>query len=152
MKDAGESEKQASYGAWSYQYDNLPLSYKNLVYSKWKRSYRVGNDYIKLADQASFFKAYDTYIWMILKRPNTWVRFAALTEDQDVVLGFAVVELVGSKLTLHYVHVHKDQRRQGIASFLVGAPQCIERFTHLTRIGLLLWPKKLPDAIFDPFA
>jgi len=154
MNDAGASEKQASYVVKNWYGDGVEGELRNLVYSKWKRSYRVGNDYIKLANQESFFRAYDQYISQILNRINTIVRFAVLSDAPDVVLGFAVVERLNGAPRpncLHYVHVHKYQRHQGIARKLIGEPKDIYCFTHLTRIGLQLW-SKIPDAIFDPFA
>ncbi len=123
----------------------LPDTYLNYVKSKWLRSFRYGNDYMKLTDAAAYFCAYEAHISNILKRPKTKVRLAVLSDDPDVALGFSVT----SEHVLHYVYVGLDYRRQGIGRSLV--PKGIEEFTHLTKIGMTLWPKDLKNAVFQPF-
>lgn len=137
---------KSSYSVVPYQGQSLPESYKNLVYAKWLRSLRYGNDYFKLIDSDSYFKAYHKYIEHLLSRPSLIVRFAVLTEDPDVVLGFSVSE----GTTLHYVHVHMDNRRLGIGRSLV--PFEVKTITHITKIGLSIWNAKMPHAVFNPFA
>ena len=56
---------------------------------------------------------------------------AVLTDDYDVALGFSVSE--GCKL--HYVHVHKDMRKQGIARSLDSNFE-VEVITHLTKMSM----------------
>lgn len=123
----------------------LPVQYLNLVRSRWMRSYRRHNDFIKLIDAASYFGAYEPYVVGVLNRPTTIVRLAVLQEDRDVVLGFSVSQ--GS--VLHYVDVPTPNRRQGIGKSLV--PQEIGWFSHITRIGMKIWPSKFPNAKFSPF-
>ncbi len=123
----------------------LPKQYLNLVRSRWMRSYRHTNDYMKLVDSAAYYCAYSVYVELILNRPNTIVRLALLEEDDDVALGFSVVE--GN--CLHYVEVPRVNRRQGIGRALV--PEKIEWFTHLTKIGMRIWSTKAPDAKLNPF-
>jgi len=137
---------EAAYKIVPYLGRMLPAQYVNLVISRWMRSYRFGNDYLKLTDSDHYFQSYSVYINRILYAPETVIRLAVLTDDPDVALGFAVFR----GHTLDYVHVHKDCRKQGIAKFLLG--DHVKQFTHLTRIGMKLWPTKLPDALFTPFA
>lgn len=135
----------ASYTIMGYLSHALPNEYRNYVMAKWMRSYRYGNDYIKLSDSDSYFEAYNSYINIVLMHPSAIVRIAALADDPDVALGFSVCR----DTILDYVWVHKDNRKQGIGGFLV--PPNIEAFTHLTRVGLKLWPLQLPGAKFKPF-
>jgi GNAT superfamily N-acetyltransferase len=116
-----------------------------MVLSRWLRSFKHGNDYIKLIDSDSYYAAYGGFVARVLGNPATIVRIATLIDDDDNALGFSVVR----GTILDYVHVHKDHRRQGIGRHLV--PQDIDTFTHITRIGLRLWSVKLPQAILDPF-
>jgi GNAT superfamily N-acetyltransferase len=116
-----------------------------MIYSKWLRTHRYGNEYFKLIDSDAYYTVYKAYINVILNRPNTIVKLAVLTDEPDTVLGFSVVE--GS--ALHYVWSHKDNRGIGIARALV--PPGIEYITHLTKIGMSLWNSKLPNAKFNPF-
>ena len=134
---------ETTYSLIRYQGGKLPNQYKGLVYSKWMRSLRHGNDYFKLVDSDSYYKAYGRYIDTLLKQSEVWL--AVLTDDLDTVLGFSVCH----GATVHYVHVHRDSRRIGIARLLL--PPDVSTITHLTKMGLLLWPKLAPNAKFDPF-
>lgn len=123
----------------------MPETYKNMIYSKWLRSLRYGNDYFRLIDADSYYRSYNIYIESILKRSNLLIRLAVLTDNHDVVLGFSVIE----EDILHYCHTHKDIRRQGIARSLVKLP--INFITHLTKTGMIIWNAKLTNAAFNPF-
>lgn len=125
--------------------DIMLNAYRNMIISRWARSYRFGNDYIKLADSDSYFEAYTLYISQVISSANTTVRIATLQDETDVALGFSVTR--GD--ILDYVHVQKDFRKQGIGAFLV--PKNIKVITHLTRTAIRLWGK-VPDTIFNPFA
>jgi GNAT superfamily N-acetyltransferase len=109
------------------------------------RSYRYGNEYIKLIDSDHYFESYSIFINRILCDPHTIVRIAVLSDNLDVALGFSVMRMA----TLDYVHVHKDCRKQGIAKMLV--PFSISTFTHLTKIAAKLWSTKAPNAKLKPF-
>ena len=122
----------------------LPQRYLNFILAKWTRSYRLGNDYIKLIDQNSYFQNYSLYIQKILSKPSTTIRIAALSDDHDIALGFSVME----NLTLHYCFVSKDYRKLGFAKLLSPVP--IDTFTHLTNTGIAIW-SKYKDLKFDPF-
>jgi GNAT superfamily N-acetyltransferase len=134
-----------TYSIIAYPAAKLPDTYRNMIFSKWLRSLRYGNDYYKLIDQEVYFTTYHIYIENLLSRPNAVVRLAALTEDQDVALGFSVAR----DNVLDYVHVQRDYRRTGIGTSLV--PKGIDTITHLTKIGAGLWSLKLPQAKFNPF-
>lgn len=139
-------EDRASYEVIRYERHCLPLQYCNLILSKWARSFRYGNDYIRLMDADNYFQSYSRYIQRVLGLTETTVRLALLPDDSDVVLGFSVV----TNKTLQYVHVHKDARRQGIARALI--PTDVDSFTHLTKLAMRLWPTKMPNAKFIIYA
>lgn len=141
-----ETTPQASYQIISYRAQALPEAYRNMIYAKWMRSLRTGNDYFKLIQPRIYYDVYNQYIKSILARPLTIVRLAVLSDDPDVVLGFSVSE---DSHILHYCHVHTDSRNQGIGSSLV--PFQVAVITHITKIGLSIWNSKYPDAIFNPF-
>jgi GNAT superfamily N-acetyltransferase len=123
----------------------LPAAYTELVYSRWLRSLRFGNDYFKLIKSNAYYEAYHRYIQRVLEHPDSMVRLGVLSDDADVVLGFSVSR--GS--ILDYVHVHKDHRRLGIGTKLV--PQGIDTITHLTRTGLAIFGSKHFNWAFNPF-
>lgn len=135
----------SSYRIVGYDGQDLPEAYKGLLYSKWLRSLRNGNDYYKLAEPSRFYAAYQRHITHILSLPDAIVRLAVLADDADVVLGFSV----SRKEILDYVHVHKDQRHNGIGTNLV--PKDVKYITHLTKTGLRIWGSKYGHWKFDPF-
>lgn len=137
---------EASIEIVKYPGQRLPGTYIGLVYSRWLRSLRYGNDYFRLISSMDYYESYNRYISTVLARPDTIVRLATLAVDRDCVLGFSVAR----GQILEYVHVHKDQRLQGIARSLV--PKNIEVVTHLTRTGLTIWANKCPGWSFNPFA
>lgn len=145
----GHKEEQlASYQVLLYQRDELPQIYVNFILSKWLRSYRYGNDYIKLIDSDCYYRGYQGYIKRLLNSQGR-IRLAVLSDDHDVALGFSLIQSIPEGNILHYVYVHKDVRRQGIGKALV--PIEIKEFTHLTKTGMKLWATKMPEAIFNPF-
>lgn len=138
------SEKKSLVVVRAYPGTSIPDCYINLVKSRWIRTYRRDNDFMKMTYAPSYYANYNAYIQSLLQRPKLEVRFAVLAEDTDVVLGFSVLE----RDVLHYVHVPKAYRKKGIAGLLV--PKDISWATHITKIGLRIWPK-WPKVKLDPF-
>jgi GNAT superfamily N-acetyltransferase len=134
-----------SYQIISYPGNKLPEAYKPLVFSKWLRSLRYGNDYFKLMEPVSYYHSYHLFIEKLLANPSSVVRLAVLQDDYDVVLGFSVCRAN----VVDYLHVQRDYRRKGIGTALVPADTAI--VTHLTRNGMSFWASRLPKAKFDPF-
>ena len=64
---------------------------------------------------AEYKHAHSRLVWSWL--PMCHVLVAADVEDDDTILGFAVLTTTG---VLHYVHVRRDFRGMGIAKALVG--------------------------------
>lgn len=136
----------STYHCIVYKGEDLPKQYEALIYSKWLRSLRYGNDYYKLIDQDSYFNVYHRYIAQLLAKPECEVRLAVLGDDYDCVLGFAVSR--GD--CLDYVHVHKDYRKTGVARSLTVFTDW-QWISHLTRQGISSWNKLAPNAKFNPF-
>jgi hypothetical protein len=134
-------ERQASYTILN----TPPKRYEAYIFSKWLRSLRYGNEYFKLVDQDVYFGVYHFYIKKILEKPETETRFAVLSDDHDVVLGFSVTR----KNILDYIYVHKDHRKMKVATHLL--PENIDTITHVTKIGLSIWGSKYTHWKFNPF-
>lgn len=136
----------SSYSVLVYPADVLPESYRPVIFSKWLRSLRHGNDYFKLIDVESYWSTYSKYIDSLLHRGDTVVRLAVLTDDKDVVLGFSLTR----GTILEFVYVHKDHRKVGIGTSLV--PKSTTTITHLTKTALTIWGSKYSNWKFNPFA
>src|ERR1700677_3250936 len=74
---------QSSYTAIAYPANALPDQYRNMVYSKWMRQLRFGNEYFKLIDSQAYYEIYHKLIDVYLSRPNAVLRLAVLTDEPD---------------------------------------------------------------------
>lgn len=155
--ETNESKISDAYKIISFEGKKLPTQYHNLILSKFLRSLRYGNEYFNLIDKDNYFPIYSKYFQTILDRPDSVIKLAILSDDDDVVLGWSMME----NKKLHYVYVNKDNRKIGIAKTLTKKP--FEIITHLTAIGLSIWSSKFhnktgpnplnkPIVIFNPFA
>ncbi len=136
---------ETTYSIIVHRGDQLPSAYRALIFSKWLRSLRFGNDWFKKIDSKAYYEAYHHLIEKILDKDVTQVRLAVLTDDFDVVLGFSI----SRKNILDYVYVHKDIRLHGIGTKLV--PKDIEIYTNLTKTADIILKSKGLRAVFNPF-
>lgn len=139
------SKEMSAYKVIRFAGKQLPENYKGVVFSRWLRSLRYGNDYFKLIDSGAYFSNYHLYIERLLLAPDTTVNLAVLAEDEDVVLGWSV----NREQVLDYVHVQKDYRGLGVGRSLILAE--VKVISHLTKTGLSIWSAKFPKAHFNPF-
>lgn len=137
-----------SYSILTFPAKDLPKQYLPLIFSKWLRSLRFGNNLFKKMDSDEYYKNYHKYIENLLAKPDAAIRIAVLTDDHDVVLGFAV----GREDVLDYIYVQKEFRKIGVAKQLF--PDWITTFTHITLIAIDAWNTnpKLKHLKFNPFA
>lgn len=143
--DLQANEPEASYKIITLSAAKLPEQYRNLIFSKFLRSLRYGNDYFKLMASSSYFSNYHQYIELLLKRSDVKLKLAVLSDDEDVVLGWAMLQ----PGVIHYVYVNKEQRNQGIAKSLC-ANWPFDSVTHLTTIGARIFAK-MKNVTFDPW-
>lgn len=137
----------ATYSVIVYPSAELPELYIPLIYSRWLRSFRLGNEWLKKATAADYYKHYHAYIENLLKKPGSVTRLAVLSDDHDVVLGFSICR----EDVLDYVHVQVDHRKTGIARKLI--PENITTISHTTRLAIDIWQEKYKDKLkFNPFA
>lgn len=102
-------------------------SMRNFVITRMLRSLRVENDYYKLIDPSAYWQNYNHYIVnTLMNNARSKIRFAILTDDPDVILGFAMYR----DSILDYVYVQREQRLLGIGTRLL--PNGIRTITHLT--------------------
>jgi len=140
-----ENEMTSTYSIIVYSARTLPDQYRNMIYAKWLRSLRHGNEYFRLIDSDDFYLTYHRYISNLMQMPAATVRLAVLSDDRDVVLGFSITR--GN--ILDYVHVHKDHRLCQIGTHLT--PCGIDTITHLTKTAMTIWNNKYSNWKFNPF-
>ncbi len=139
---------EPTYSILVFPASQLPEQYTAMIFSKWLRSLRFGNTLFRSMDSDAYYRNYHVYIENLLKKPDSIVRLAVLSDDHDVVLGFSV----SREDVLDYIHVHYDYRKIGVGSALV--PEGITTFTHITLIGIDIWhnKSKYKNWKFNPFA
>lgn len=145
---AAESEVKPSYSILVFNASKLPSKYLPLIYSRWLRSLRFGNNLFRRITSHQYYKHYHYYIEKLMSKPDCLVRLAVLSDDHDVVLGFSV----SREDVLDYIHVHSDYRMNRIGTSLV--PEGITTFTHFTTIAIDIWNRdpKYNKWNFNPFA
>lgn len=148
QQEAAQPEVAPSYTILSFPSSKLPEQYTALIYSRWLRSLRFGNNLFKKIDSDQYYKHYHSFIEVLLAKPDSVTRLAVLSDDHDVVLGFAVYR----EDVLDYVHVGADYRLIGIATKLM--PIGITTFTHITLTVIGVWPnhETYKHLKFNPFA
>lgn len=147
-KDLGLKEDvpqtQARYCIIECSGQKIPNNYKALIFGKWLKSLRAGNDLFKLNDAESYYFNYHVYLEKLFTRTSLKFRFAVIEEDHDTVLGWACLE----PGKVHYVWVQPEQRGQGVAKSLCSEP--FKTVTHLTNTGLKILAT-LQGVKFDAF-
>jgi hypothetical protein len=136
---------ETTYSILIYTGDQLPEQYKSLIFAKWLRSLKKGNELYRKIDSRAYYDTYQLLIERILDKPDTKVRLAVLTDDHDVVLGFCIYR----NEILDYVYVQQDIRKHGIGEKLL--PKEIKVYTHLTKTADIIIANRKPKAIFNPF-
>lgn len=144
-QETKEPKMSGGYKVLKFSANKTPDNFKNMVFSEYLRSLRFGNEYFKLVEPEPYFQVHHAYFSLLLSRPESLLKIAVLSDDYDVALGWSLTELD----KLHYVYVKKDYRRAGIAKALISEP--FTRFTHVTKMALVLWPSRFPNAKFNPY-
>lgn len=116
----------------------------NFVFPTFRLGVNHGNEFYDLIDEKLFKEKFDPVIAQILDRSA--VNVCCLTEDEDVVLGYCVVE----EPKLHWVFVKSDWRKGGIAKALLE-PFKIDSVSQLTDLGLKIMKERKSKWAFDPF-
>ncbi len=139
---------QPTYSIISFKASELPEQYVGFIYHKWLRSLRFGAPWFRHIETEAFYKNWHNFIESLMKKPDSLVRLAVLTDDKDVLLGFSV----SREDVLDYLYVQADHRMQGIAKKII--PQGITTMSHMTQTSLEIW-RSNPKYIglkFNPFA
>lgn len=139
-----------AYVITTYNGRAVPAEYRNLIFSKWLRSLRYGNDLLKMVDPKAYYSYHNALIDDLLGRPDTHVRIAALEDDADVVLGFCVHRPDRPTPVVDYVYVNRDMRKQGIAAALCPSYE-MAQFSHVTKTALVVIGKKLQGWVYNPY-
>ena len=120
-------------------------SARSLVYATWLRSYEAWSLAAKHIPRDVFFAEHHKVIDRVLGRGAS-VRVAALPDEPDVILGWAVTE----GPVVHYVYVKPDFRRYGLAKALLAHVQRPFTYSHSTYVTRDVH-KHLDGCIYNPY-
>lgn len=109
----------------------------NFVLITWLHSLKFGNDYFKEWDDRKYYDKYQIFLKELLARPDVETNVACLSEDHDVILGYAIAKTP----VLDFVYVKKAWRNIGLATELVKKFE-IEKVSHLTKAGNAIRKRK----------
>lgn len=103
------------------------------VVDTWLKHYHDhGVGMVRGMPRGEFFRRWRSVVVEILKTAD--VRVACLDDDDDIILGFAVLSTHCGARVLHWVHVREDWRRKGLgAQLLAGLERASVLYTHRTR-------------------
>jgi ribosomal protein S18 acetylase RimI-like enzyme len=118
------------------------------VFNSWLHGFRQGCEYFRLIDGDAYFDNYGKVINTILDRDNVDIKIICLKEDQELIVGYSITEILPQLLILHWVYVKPDWRDNGLANMLT--PEGVTTCTHLTKTGRAIL-KKHQEVKFNPF-
>lgn len=111
------------------------------------RGLYYGDSWFSLIPKDIYMKNYKFAINTILNNPRIVVKIACLPDDKDVIVGYSI--LSEDLMTIHWVHVKKIWRKNGIGRALLPAyPKYV---SHLTSVGKMLM-NKFDNCKFNPFS
>lgn len=123
---------------------------KSFILATMLRGMYHGSSYYSRVPKDIFMSNYHKIAENLLADTYTTVTIACLSDDPEVILGYAIFKQVDKSIVLDYVFVKSAWRKIGIAKKLV-APEQVSAITQLTDVGAILMKTKLPNAVFNPF-
>lgn len=128
------------------------LEDRNFIFKSVLHHYRNGSPHTQHISDQVFFDNHSYLVSKVMKIPGNVIKMAALSDDPDVVFGFAWGNVQPE--TLHYVYVKRAFRRMGIAACLVRAifDEDVDEifYTHHTRdMGFIA--HRTDRFVFNPY-
>jgi hypothetical protein len=120
------------------------LTDEAFVYKTFLEGLRYGNETFRQMDKIQFYENYRKVLNSLIQKKETQIKIAALKEDPDVILGYAITrpEIVD------WIFVKKSWRRLGIAKDLIGDMH-MTTVSHITLAGNAIRTKL--GLKYDPF-
>lgn len=118
----------------------------NFIFSTWVKGMASGTEYNALINRQQFVYHFGEFVKKRVLSPGILIMVAALKENEDVILGYSVVQRVKDKNALHWVYVKREWRRLGLMKDLL--PSQIDFVTSMTKVGKKLKPKHIE---YNPF-
>lgn len=107
----------------------------NFILSTWLKGFYFGNEWLKKHVEAkAYFEFFEEIAKAVLTRADTEVRVSCLEEDENVILGYSIIE----GTCLHFVFVKEPWRKLGIAKALTLGP--LDACSCVTDLGHKLKP------------
>lgn len=105
----------------------------NFVRNSWAKSYYKGAEYVDFLSPNEFNERHRPIREDLLNRSNSAIVIACSSQDEDLILGWILVEKPPKGTILHYLYVKEAFKKEGISDALLEvlkeAPIMI---THMT--------------------
>lgn len=118
---------------------------KNFIYSTWLLGVYYGDTVFKEMEKGRFMAHYHNLIDQIMNHKDIVIKVACFKDDQDTILGYAVVNK--NNTTAHWAFVKAPWRKIGLGKMLLGSE--ISVATTITKLGLSIMKRK--NIEFNPF-
>lgn len=128
-------------------YDIRPYqpSDKAFILATFLRGVYYGNQFFNMIPKNIFMDSYKKVGEALLVHPNVQIKVACLSDDPDVMIGYAM--LSKDLETIHFCFIKSAWRQQGIMKAIL--PIIPKNSTHFTKLGLSLMNKY--NITFNPF-
>lgn len=104
------------------------------VYSSWGRSYYKGSGAHKQISPDEFHSFHRPIIDKFFSRPAATVIVVHHADEPSVIIGWIAVEILQTKLMIHYIYIKATFRRRGLLWEMINRIDPVKPivFTHLT--------------------
>ena len=86
----------------------------NFIRNSWAKSYYKGAEYVDFLSPNEFNEKHRPIREEILNRPNIALVVACSANEQDLILGWILVEKPSRGTTLHYLYVKEAFKKEGV--------------------------------------
>lgn len=104
------------------------------IMSTFLRGLRHGNEYFEAMDSDTYYASKKEEITAVMCRPDVSVRVACASDDQELILGYAIAQILEDSANLVWVWTRPAVRLQGVAKQLCHGLN-ITSVGNLTKIG-----------------
>lgn len=120
---------------------------RNFILKTFLLGIYYGDTWFSKIPKRIFMDNYKRIAEALFNKYRNNIRIACLPDEQDVILGYSILN--SDSTVLQFVYVKERWRRKGVGRQLVPPSVCC--VTHLTSLGETLIKKLKPEPLFNPF-
>lgn len=145
------NEAVQPYKLRPYKNEDIPF-----IQNSWGSSYYKGAAYNSYLSPKEFNAKHRPIREQILRKPNTAIIVACSTSDEDLILGWMIIEkpMKAKGLLFHYIYIKEAFKNENLAQAILknGLPDSPVMITHMTDRARKIIKKKLAtSSMFQGF-